>query len=433
MRADGRELLTLQAGMAAIRLDYQIIRSSFLSTKRRERTSSNRGRFEARLDAEIRSNGQMLLASLSSLDLSPRDIPEVAAARGDALAEWDRHAALIGEASQADAARRAALRKVMEDGLVRRFAGRINAERQQALGIDRYIWRSRDDTLVRPLHAANDDQIFFWDEPPEGGHPGEAYNCRCFAQPMLVDEPEWRPTIDGSYGRAIDRAILEGAFDAAVDFVSDFAPSINDLWALLDALAGLMAVGRDAAELAYLVVRDQLVGLDEIERFRRDALIGDAEAWVGGLTRALADTPALARGLVDYVRAVEARPSVLAQVHLRGLATRAEVEDAYRERSHMRTSVALYGLATVLSARAAARGLTARLLGRRGRLTDLGDGAAGISLSNLARRARAVSPDAEWSRIENPGIIWGKGIKDQGAPWERHLANRGDLGDWIEE
>jgi len=46
--------------------------------------------------------------------------------------------------------------------------------------------------------SATGDKIFFWDEPPEGGHPGDAHNCRCFAEPMLVDEPEWRPTVDGS-------------------------------------------------------------------------------------------------------------------------------------------------------------------------------------------------------------------------------------------
>lgn len=143
---------------------------------------------------------------------------------------------------------------------------RINAERQQALGIDRYIWRSRDDALARPLHSCLDDGIFFWDEPPEGGHPGEACSCRCFAEPVLLDEPDWRPTVDGSYRRAIDRAILEGAFDAAVDFVSDFVPSVDDLWALLEALAKLAEVAGEAAELATLVVRDGLVGLDGSER-----------------------------------------------------------------------------------------------------------------------------------------------------------------------
>ena len=29
-----------------------------------------------------------------------------------------------------------------------------------------------------------DDQVFRWDDPPDGGHPGEAYNCRCVAEPI---------------------------------------------------------------------------------------------------------------------------------------------------------------------------------------------------------------------------------------------------------
>lgn len=250
---------------------------------------------------------------------------------------------------------------------------------------------------------------------------------------MLVDEPEWRPTIDGSYGRAIDRAILEGAFDAAVDFVSDFVPSVDDLWALLDALADLAEVAGDAAELATLVVRDGFVGLDEGERARRDALIGDAEAWAGGLAAALRDAPALAEGLVAYVGALEARPAELDRAYRQGRATRADVEEAHRERSYARTSAALYGLATALSARTAAKGLTTRLMRRLGRRTDLGGEAAGARLSTLARRALTVSPHANWRRIDNPGIQWGKGIREQGGPWEQHLAARGDLGDWIEE
>jgi hypothetical protein len=37
---------------------------------------------------------------------------------------------------------------------------------------------------VRDRHAANDDKLFRWDTPPEGGHPGQAYNCRCYAEPV---------------------------------------------------------------------------------------------------------------------------------------------------------------------------------------------------------------------------------------------------------
>ncbi len=46
-----------------------------------------------------------------------------------------------------------------------------------------YIWRTRDDEKVRPSHAANDGQIYAWDNPPPTGHPGEDYGCRCTAEP----------------------------------------------------------------------------------------------------------------------------------------------------------------------------------------------------------------------------------------------------------
>jgi len=42
---------------------------------------------------------------------------------------------------------------------------------------------------VRPDHAANDGQIFSWDISPPTGHPGEDYNCRCYAEPAFKDPP----------------------------------------------------------------------------------------------------------------------------------------------------------------------------------------------------------------------------------------------------
>jgi predicted chitinase len=37
-----------------------------------------------------------------------------------------------------------------------------------------------------------DDQVFAWSDPPAGGHPGEAWNCRCTAEPIIdpQDIPE---------------------------------------------------------------------------------------------------------------------------------------------------------------------------------------------------------------------------------------------------
>jgi SPP1 gp7 family putative phage head morphogenesis protein len=76
------------------------------------------------------------------------------------------------------------LRTAMEERLLRAFAGLINQLRQQDLGTERYIWRSQDDAKVRDSHAEYDDQVFRWEEPPAGGHPGQAHNCRCFAEPI---------------------------------------------------------------------------------------------------------------------------------------------------------------------------------------------------------------------------------------------------------
>lgn len=51
-----------------------------------------------------------------------------------------------------------------------------------------YIWRTKQDSKVRWDHAVREGKMFSWDNPPKGGHPGQAYECRCWAQP--VGEPE---------------------------------------------------------------------------------------------------------------------------------------------------------------------------------------------------------------------------------------------------
>lgn len=46
-----------------------------------------------------------------------------------------------------------------------------------------YIWHTASDNKVRDRHAANDGKIFSWNNPSNGVHPGEDYNCRCWAEP----------------------------------------------------------------------------------------------------------------------------------------------------------------------------------------------------------------------------------------------------------
>lgn len=63
-------------------------------------------------------------------------------------------------------------------------------KRQVSFNADTYEWETRRDERVRgtpgglyprarPSHYARDRQIFSWDNPPEGGHPGDAEGCRC--------------------------------------------------------------------------------------------------------------------------------------------------------------------------------------------------------------------------------------------------------------
>lgn len=70
---------------------------------------------------------------------------------------------------------------------VGKFYGQVNGARQRDLGVTRYVWRGVLDRRERPEHLAREGQIFSWDSPPEGGHPGEAILCRCTAEPVLSD------------------------------------------------------------------------------------------------------------------------------------------------------------------------------------------------------------------------------------------------------
>lgn len=67
----------------------------------------------------------------------------------------------------------------------------LNRERNQALGITEYVWKTSRDERVRESHRKRNGKTFRWDDPPSGGaaaggHPGESVNCRCVAFPKIV-------------------------------------------------------------------------------------------------------------------------------------------------------------------------------------------------------------------------------------------------------
>jgi SPP1 gp7 family putative phage head morphogenesis protein len=65
--------------------------------------------------------------------------------------------------------------------------GAITEIRQTNAGVDSYIWSTSLDERVREEHVALEGQTFSWDSPPEVGHPGEDYQCRCVALPVISE------------------------------------------------------------------------------------------------------------------------------------------------------------------------------------------------------------------------------------------------------
>lgn len=71
--------------------------------------------------------------------------------------------------------------------------GKLSELRQRSIGGKTYIWRnSRDERVrgnpsgkypdARPSHWDREGKVYRWDDPPKGGHPGEAHLCRCTAE-----------------------------------------------------------------------------------------------------------------------------------------------------------------------------------------------------------------------------------------------------------
>ncbi len=65
----------------------------------------------------------------------------------------------------------------------------LTSVRMQRNGIKRYQWSTSNDERVRLSHRAKDGNIYSFDDPPsDTGNPGEDYNCRCVAIPVLDEE-----------------------------------------------------------------------------------------------------------------------------------------------------------------------------------------------------------------------------------------------------
>jgi SPP1 gp7 family putative phage head morphogenesis protein len=80
--------------------------------------------------------------------------------------------------------------KLIARDQVAKLNGALTQERQRDIGVDSYTWRTVGDERVRETHDEVDGQVFTWDNPPgetDGNHPGEDYQCRCWAEPILPE------------------------------------------------------------------------------------------------------------------------------------------------------------------------------------------------------------------------------------------------------
>lgn len=77
---------------------------------------------------------------------------------------------------------------------------KLNADltryRLQSVGVERYIWRSVQDSRVRPEHADRNGNEYTWKEGAGGEHPGQPVRCRCRAE-AIWDEKEAAPSSRG--------------------------------------------------------------------------------------------------------------------------------------------------------------------------------------------------------------------------------------------
>lgn len=119
------------------------------------------------------------------------------------LLEGSTSAGLRVEVLQKQIEKRFGVTKSKANLLARDQTLTLNAQvakvRQQAAGVEEYIWTTSGDERVRGLdpndttdHAILDGTRHRWDTPPDVGdgrrlHPGEDYQCRCTAAPVLPE------------------------------------------------------------------------------------------------------------------------------------------------------------------------------------------------------------------------------------------------------
>ena len=91
----------------------------------------------------------------------------------------------------ADKAEKAAFHAAARASLGIEDDGLTTEQRQRRLGVTHYRWRYIK-TRGNCGHADREGQVFAWDDPPPGGHPGQAVGCMCWAEGVFPDFDDLR-------------------------------------------------------------------------------------------------------------------------------------------------------------------------------------------------------------------------------------------------
>lgn len=65
------------------------------------------------------------------------------------------------------------------------LSGVLDEHNQTTNGVTHYRWVTSLDERVRESHQPLHGQVFDWNYPPDVGHPGHDFNCRCIADPII--------------------------------------------------------------------------------------------------------------------------------------------------------------------------------------------------------------------------------------------------------
>ena len=110
-----------------------------------------------------------------------------------------------------------------------------------------YIWRTAGDDKVRDEHGMRAGKTYTWNAPPDGEHPGDDYNCRCWAEPLNPAQHPWavwareqaerrEKTVQGI---AAPMGLMDGIADLQTSVPLDAINSVYPLETLTSVMGGL--------------------------------------------------------------------------------------------------------------------------------------------------------------------------------------------------